>query len=271
MLNDAAVVERRFWDHVRAGRASTFGGVPYTYAMLQKLRFERMDLGSLRVLTQAGGKMEASATRAIAQTCQEKNIQFFSMYGQTEATARMAYLPAELALAKAGSIGQAIPGGALSLEDPDGRPIEGSQVPGELVYRGDNVSMGYANCAEDLCLPDANHGVLKTGDIAQRDADGFYYIVGRKKRFIKVFGNRIQLEAVESIVRELGYESACVGSDDHLQVYAVCQGQQAQIQDDLSRRIGIHRSAIAVHACEDLPRNASGKILYTELAQAARD
>ncbi len=268
LLNEAAVVERAFWQRLKAGRATTFGGVPYTYEMLQRMRFQTMERGSLQTLTQAGGKMDAEASRKMAQICADKGIRFFSMYGQTEATARMSYLPHAQALAKAGSIGLPIPGGAFRLEDAQGKLIEASGVAGELVYQGDNVSMGYAACAEDLCLPDSNQGVLRTGDIALRDADGLYYIVGRKKRFLKIFGNRVNLDEVEAMVSQMGFEAACVGSDDHLKIYSPQAGQREQIRAELFRKTGIHPSAIVVCFLEQLPRSESGKIRYADLAGA---
>ncbi len=269
LLNEAAVVERAFWQRLKAGRATTFGGVPYTYDMLLRLRFQNMELNSLRTLTQAGGKMDAGSARKMAEICAQKGIRFFSMYGQTEATARMSYLPPEQALSKAGSIGRPIPGGSFQLEDGQGGLIAGCDVPGELIYRGDNVSMGYASCAEDLCLPDANQGVLRTGDIAQRDADGLYFIVGRKKRFLKLFGNRVNLDEVEALVRDMGCEAACVGTDDHLKIYTPQAGEQgAAIRDALCRRTGIHPSALEVCFLDQLPRSENGKILYADLPLA---
>ncbi len=269
LLNEAAVVERAFWQWLKAGRATTFGGVPYTYEMLQRMRFQTMERGSLQTLTQAGGKMDAEASRKMAQLCADKGLRFFSMYGQTEATARMSYLPPEQALAKAGSIGIAIPGGSFCLEDAQGSPIEASDVAGELVYRGDNVSMGYASCAQDLSLPDSNQGVLRTGDIALRDADGFYYIVGRKKRFLKIFGNRVNLDEVEAMVTQMGFEAACVGSDDHLKIYSPQAEQREQILAELFRKTGIHPSAMEVCFVDKLPRSESGKIRYADLGVCA--
>ena len=92
---------------------------------------------------------------------------------------------------------------------------------GELVYRGPNVAMGYARRAEELALGDEWHGELHTGDMARRDGDGFYYIVGRKKRFIKLYGNRVGLDEVERLLAarfpDTGF--ACVGRDDLLRVF----------------------------------------------------
>ena len=142
-----------------------------------------MDLPSLRYMTQAGGKLSPELHKVFAQDCIEKNRKFIVMYGQTEATARMAYLPAEYALEKYGSMGIAIPGGQFSLIDDNGNKIMDENITGELIYKGANVTLGYAESRSDLIKGDENHGVLFTGDMAKRDKDGFYYIVGRKKGF----------------------------------------------------------------------------------------
>ena len=127
-------------------------------------------------MTQAGGKLSEGLQRKAAAWAREQGVRFYIMYGQTEATARMAYLPWEYAESKAASIGVAIPGGEFWLADAEDNPVSEPEVTGELVYRGPNVTLGYAENRFDLCKPDENHGELFTGDMAKRDADGFYYI-----------------------------------------------------------------------------------------------
>ena len=121
-------------------------GVPYTYEILKKLRFFRMDMPALRTMTQAGGKLTKELTNEIAEFAAIRNIRFFVMYGQTEATARMGYLSPQYALSKCGSMGVAIPGGQFSLVDDRGQLITEPDIVGELVYRGANVTLGYAEC-----------------------------------------------------------------------------------------------------------------------------
>ena len=174
----------------------------------------------MRYMTQAGGKLLPELHRKFAEYAEENGKKFIVMYGQTEATARMGYLPAQKALEKCGSMGIAIPGGAFELIDADGRMISEPETVGELVYRGENVTLGYAQSGEDLIRGDERHGLLETGDMAKRDADGFYYIVGRKKRFLKIFGNRVNLDETERMIKEKfpDMECACSGRDDELSV-----------------------------------------------------
>jgi len=265
ILTRKSLMDKNFWSLLRTKQATTFGGVPYIYEMLRKLRFARMDLPSLRVLTQAGGKLHPDLVKEFAMICEQKGIRFFVMYGQTEATARMSYLPDEYAIAKAGSMGKPIPGGMFWLEDEAGNIIDSHDTVGELVYKGDNVTMGYAGGFEDLGKGDENGGVLKTGDYAKRDADGFYYIVGRKKRFLKLFGNRVNLDEVEQLIKESGFMCACAGTDDHLRIYCCNPEKLADVKGIAASGLGIHPSAVEAIYIDRIPRSESGKILYSEL------
>ncbi len=265
IMNRKTLMEKGFWVMLKSERATTFGGVPYVYEMLKKLRFARMDLPSLRVLTQAGGKMNSDLAKEFATICADKGIRFFVMYGQTEATARMSYLPSEYAITKAGSMGIPIPGGQFWLEAEDGNVIRDHEVVGELVFKGDNVAMGYAESCLDLCKGDENAGVLKTGDYAKRDADGFYYIVGRKKRFLKLFGNRVNLDEVEELISGLGYSCVCTGEDDHLRIFTTNKESLNQIKNFASTAMDIPQSGLEVVYIDRIPRSDAGKILYSEL------
>src|SRR3989339_643755 len=261
ILTETTLMDRAFWQLMKTHQATTFGGVPYIYEMLKKLRFERMNLLSLRYITQAGGKLSKELVQEFANICDQKNIKFYVMYGQTEATARLSYLPAEYACTKAGSMGIAIPGGKFWLEDETGKVIEENEVSGELVYQGDNVTMGYAESRFDLAKGDENKGILHTGDLAKRDTDGFYYIVGRKSRFLKMFGNRINLNEIEQLVKDSGYECACAGADDHLKIYVVNAKHLDQMKHGIAELIGIHPSGIEIISINKIPRNETGKVL----------
>lgn len=265
IMTGKTLMEKGFWQLLKSEAATTFGGVPYVYEMLKKLRFARMALPSLRVLTQAGGKLGYDLAKEFAAICAEKSIRFFVMYGQTEATARMSYLPSEYAIAKAGSMGIPIPGGEFWLETENGEVITEDGAVGELVYKGDNVAMGYAEGWADLGKGRENGDVLKTGDYAKRDADGFYYIVGRKKRFLKLFGNRVNLDEVEQLVRDMGYNCACTGEDDRLRIFATDREGLATIKNFAAHAMDIPPSGLEVVHIERLPRSDAGKILYSEL------
>ena len=262
-------MQKDFWTQLKEFKATSFGGVPYTYEMLDKLRFFRMNLPYLKTMTQAGGRLPLSLHEKFAKYALDNDKNFVVMYGQTEATARMSYLPQEKSLEKAGSIGIAIPGGEFSLEGEDGQKITQPNVAGELVYMGDNVTLGYAESREDLAKGDERNGVLHTGDMAKFDEDGFYYIVGRKKRFLKIFGNRVNLDETEQLIKTEFKEldCACCGIDDCMYIFVDSQNKVDEILHFISQKTGINHSAFKVKSIEKIPRNESGKVLYPSLEE----
>jgi len=265
VLTDKGVMQREFWTFAKEQKATSISGVPYTYEMLKRLRFNRMDLPYIKTLTQAGGKLAPDLVKEFVDDAAEKDRKFIVMYGQTEATARMSYLPFENAAEKYSSIGIAIPGGKFSLIDESGNEIETTNTDGELIYAGKNVSLGYAECLEDLAKGDDNHGVLHTGDIARRDADGFYYITGRMKRFIKIYGNRVNLDASEQIVKAITPDCACVGRDDKMIVYVTDESVCSSVRTLLSEKTGLNNRAFEVRCIPEIPKNDSGKVQYAKL------
>ena len=265
ILTDATLMDRRFWEEIRNNNATTFGGVPYIYEMLKKLCFKRMNLPGIEYVTQAGGKLSQELSAEFADICAQKGIRFFVMYGQTEATTRMSYLPWEYARTKAGSMGIAIPGGSFWLEDEKGNVVEENDTPGELVYMGDNVTMGYAENCRDLFRDNENRGILHTGDVAKRDTDGFYYMVGRKKRFLKMFGKRVNLDEVEQLIKAEGYDCVCAGTDDNLKIYVTEMDDKDKIRSYIAKRTSINHAGFTVVYIDKIPRNESGKVLYSAL------
>lgn len=267
LMTNHAIMQKEFWQIMREREATSIAGVPYTYEMLNRLRFFGMDLPALKTMTQAGGKLSPELHRKFAEYAAEKEKKFIVMYGQAEATARMAYLPAEHSLEKYGSMGIAIPGGRLELIDVNGNLIEDADIVGELVYYGENVTLGYAEKGEDLAHGDERNGCLVTGDMAKRDEDGFYYIVGRKKRFLKIFGNRVNLDETERMLKTRFPEVdvACAGVDDKMYVFVTADMDETEIRKYLSEKTGLHISAFCVKKIEEVPKNDSGKTLYKAL------
>ena len=191
------------------------------------------------------------------------------MYGQTEATARMAFLESSEVKRKLGSIGKAIPGGNLWLEDETGQTISAPGITGELIYSGPNVCLGYAECRADLTLGDSNGGVLRTGDLAGKDEEGYFYIKGRKHRFLKIFGKRVSLESVEKWFVDRELTCAAHGTDDHLMVSV--EGEQRAITKQLSSEaaaaFNLHPTAVNVRIVAKIPRLNTGKVDYLCLNQ----
>jgi acyl-coenzyme A synthetase/AMP-(fatty) acid ligase len=264
-LTNKSFFDAAFWMQLKSHTVTSLAGVPYSYEILLKLRLERMDLPSVHTMTQAGGSLALPAAARVQAICRSKGQRFFTMYGQTEATARIAYLPPEAFEAKAGSIGRVIPGGELWLEDDAGKRIEAAGRVGELVYRGENVALGYAECRADLERGDVWGGILRTGDLARQDEDGFFFIEGRRHRFLKIFGVRISLDAVEAWFAQRSMVAAAYGDDNVL--WVALQAEPAldtmALVIQLSADLTIHTSALKLRAVMELPRLTSGKVNYS--------
>ena len=267
LMTRSGPVQPGFWAFVKSQQATSLAGVPYTFEMLNKLRFMRMTLPSLRTLTQAGGKLSATLHEAFAAWAQAQDKRFVVMYGASEATSRMGYLPAELAAALPGAMGVAIPGGRFTLEDEHGAPINAPDETGELIYYGPNVCLGYAQERACLARGDDFNGRLATGDLARRDAQGVYTIVGRKKRFLKVFGNRVGLDELEQLVKNrfVGLDCATGGVDDRITLYLTDEAQAETVKSWLAQTCQLHHSAFRVVILAAIPKNAAGKTLYAQL------
>lgn len=260
LLSGRSLLDKGFWAMLK--EATSFTGVPYSYELLMKMRFTRMDLPNLRIITQGGGKLTPEMFHALAQYAHDKGKQFIATYGQSECTARMAYLPAELAMTKTCSIGIAEPGGQLSIIDSDGNETFEGEAKGEMVYRGENVTLGYAYSAEDLVKGDENFGVMHTGDLARRDADGCYFIVGRLKRFLKIFGLRIGLDEVEQmILSDFDTDCYCKGNDDKLIILVTNPSIAELLPAYIEEKTHLFHKNIEVQIVEKILRNEAGKVV----------
>lgn len=273
ILTSRSVLERPFWELMAREQVTSLAGVPYTYRMFQRIGLQSMDLPALRTLTQAGGKLPVPLHREFARWAERTGRRFYVMYGQTEASPRMGYLPPEEAIRKCGSMGIPVPGGQFRLTQEDGSEIQAADTVGELVYQGPNVAMGYAQQADDLRLGDQWHGELHTGDMVKRDSDGFYYIVGRKNRFVKLYGNRVSLDEVERLLSTHFPQAcfACVGRDDCLRIFHDSPDPDLTpgISDYLSAQMHFPPRVFQVQSLESIPKNESGKTKYRALEDIA--
>lgn len=263
VLNDDSVVSANFWKLFKEHKISSLAGVPYTYEMLAKLRFHQKEYPLLKYLTQAGGRMKQETLGLFVDWATRHDKPFYVMYGQTEATARMAWLAPDLLTQKMGAIGRAIPGGQFTLINDSGVPVVDGE--GELVYEGPNVMLGYASGRAELTSFSPQQK-LKTGDLARKDADGDYFITGRIKRFVKVFGLRISLDEVEKVLEVKNISAKVTGKDDLLYV-AIISGNAGEIRNTLSKALKLHVSTINVMKLDNFPLNANQKTDYPALKQ----
>ncbi|MFG2605990.1 AMP-binding protein [Streptomyces sp. NPDC048514] len=265
LLTDASLVRGEFWDFFREQEATSFSGVPYTYEMLDTLRFASMELPSLRYFTQAGGRLPAERVAHYAAEAERRGARFYVMYGQTEATARIAYLDPGLLPAKSGSIGRAVPGGTLYLKDEHGARIAAPGRTGHLYYEGPNVMQGHARGRSDLAAGDRLGGVLDTGDLAHVDEDGCFYIAGRRGRFVKLSGIRYDLDELELQLTRSGIACACGGSDDRLAVAVEDATLARQVKQHLRRTFRVDPTQVRVVEVERISRTTTGKIAYAHI------
>jgi long-chain acyl-CoA synthetase len=257
VFTEDGVLQRGFWEAVDQHQCTSFAGVPYTYEMLLQTGLLNKSGSSLRTLTQAGGRLDERYIQQMYDFAIARDWKFMVMYGQTEATARISYVPFEQLGTKIGSVGVAIPNGMLSVD-------EGT---GELVYRGPNVMLGYAECRDDLAKGDDLRGVLRTGDLARQDGEGYFYITGRLKRFLKLFGKRFNLDDVEkTLSRRFEMSVACYGRDDLLMVAVEHCDDSEAFRGAVCEAFDLPRTAVKVIVMKELPRTINGKLDYQRLA-----
>jgi acyl-CoA synthetase (AMP-forming)/AMP-acid ligase II len=260
---------------LRAEGCTGFAGVPLTFEIIRR----QVDLTSrtfpaLRYLTQAGGAMAPETVDWVRRAFAPARL--FVMYGQTEATARLSYLPPERAEQKRGSIGIPIPGVDLRVVDDAARELPPGDT-GHLVARGDNVTLGYLDEPEETRAI-LHDGWLWTGDLAARDADGFLFHRGRSKEILKIGGHRVSPIEIEHVVAEHPdvAEAAVIGVPDPLMgelpvAFVVLRPDRAPAEADLKAfcrsRMAAYRVPVRFTVVESLPRNEAGKLLRARLVE----
>jgi acyl-coenzyme A synthetase/AMP-(fatty) acid ligase len=267
ILTDKTVFFRDFWDLFNNQNCTSFSGVPYTYTMLKRINFDNIQLPTLKTMTQAGGKLSEEFIRHFNNYAIAKNVNFYVMYGQTEATARISYVPAEILSEKIGSIGIPIPGGDIKIIN-DGIEVRAANLTGEIVYKGDNVMLGYAETRDDLLKDDELNGILFTGDLGYKDEDGFFYVTGRMKRFIKIFGLRINLDEIQKMIENhFGISAACAGKDDLLRVLVHSDDlhNETNVKNEILKVYKLNFTTVAVKTTNEIPTNSSGKFDYKRI------
>ena len=269
LMVKANLMDPDFWEFIRVNGGTSFCGVPFSYEIMRRIGFDTMYLPSLRTLAEGGGKLTDKMFRWVASYAHNSGKRFCATFGTSETSARMAFLDPSLALEKIGSIGKAIPHGELFLLDE--AQGEDGAVTGELAYRGPNVTMGYALCKDDLMKDDEFCGEYHTGDIAKRDADGFYYIIGRKGRFLKMFGLRVSLDETERILKTQypNVDFVCTGDDKRMIIFTTGEPLRDQIVPFISGKTNLHNSAFRVIVVDAIPRNEYGKVQFAELEKIA--
>lgn len=266
LVTTATLMQKEFWNLLKDKKATSFTGVPYSYDILHRLRFTSMDLPHLRIINQGGGRLTDERFNELAKYALKNNKKFIATYGSTETTSRMAFLKPELAINKCGSIGNAMINGRIAIMDDD-KPVQKVGDIGEIVYYGSNVTLGYAENKFDLSKSDERQGVYRTGDMAYFDDNNCIFIVGRQKRFLKLFGYRIGLDETERMLKMVyGPEFACVGTDKKMIIYTTYEGKEQEIIKFMQEKTNINAIAFCVRVINEIPKNTTGKTQYNKLA-----
>lgn len=265
ILTDNSVIDKQFWITYLSAKPTSFAGVPYIYELIIKLGVEKLVTDKLRYVTVAGGKLDTDKIETLLDKLEPNKIELFIMYGQTEATARMSYVPSNMAREKKDSIGIPIKGGEFLID---------SQSE-ELIYKGENVFMGYAYDKQDLGKCDYVKGRLETGDLAYQDKDGYTYIKGRSKRFAKINGTRLDLEYLEKEISSKYAKCIIVSNDKSLKIVFENESYQElgmeitllkkSLRQLLSTSCKVPPSSVELSVIPSFPRTISGKINYSEV------
>lgn len=267
-VTELAVSEGLFWDQSRSIGVTSLAMVPHQFGVLQSAGFDGSELPTLRYITQAGGRLDKSLVEKFHRFGEKNRWDFYIMYGQTEASPRIAYVPPDKLPDASDTIGIAVPGGKLTVLDDVGESdIAGAK--GELIYRGPNVMMGYAT-EENHLSEAATTDKLMTGDIAEVTSDGLFRIIGRAKRFIKILGKRISLDQVESFLAESGVKCVAAGNDSKL-VLLVSSGDLSYAKNQVCFKFSLPVRGVIVEPIDSIPLLPSGKIDYRGVGDRAND
>jgi len=252
------VLSKAFWNQFDKYGFTSIAGVPFVYEMLDRIGFRKKHYKTLRYVSQAGGNLNEKIKLNFLDYCESNNIKFYVMYGQTEATARISYVPFNELEKKILSIGKPILNGKLFIDENTN----------ELVYEGPNIFGGYADGKDSLSNWE-NIKKLFTGDLAKKDEDGFYFITGRMKRFVKVFGNRVNLDEIETFLKGKieDVNFACIGiKDKYIIVFSDSNAIPIEyIKSVITKELKIHSSVIKYKLINDFPLTSNGKINYKAL------
>lgn len=262
-------------DTIARERITGFSGVPSTFALLlERVKLGDYDLGSLRYLTQAGGAMSRALTQRLRAALPHPAL--YVMYGQTEATSRLTWLPPERLDEKLGSVGIPVDGVELRILREDGG-IADTGEDGEVWVRGANVMHGYWN-NPDATAQVLRDGWLRTGDMGHLDADGFLYLAGRRSDMIKTGAHRVHPVDIEDVIAEMPgvAEVAVVGVDDDvlgqiIKAFIVAPGlpprSENLVKAHCRERLASYKIPREIAFVATLPRTASGKVRRAALLE----
>lgn len=261
LVPKSQIFTARFWEFFKIYNGSSICGVPYTYQLLRRLGFYKKELPSLRLITQAGGALGIEEQKYLLEYAKKHDVNVAIMYGQTEATARISCYFLNRHPEKIGSVGKVISGGVIEIESRE------SETEGEIIYLGDNVSLGYAQSYEDLCKNAENNRTICTGDIGYLDDEGYLYIIGRKKRFAKILGVRMNLDDLQRVLSQKSHAIIfCIEYNE--KIYAFVEKESNICKEKVINaieEIGMDKRIFEIVMEKKIPRECNGKVSYSRL------
>lgn len=265
LISNYKIIENKFWKFFSVHNGTAICGVPYMYEMLKKVRFDKLPLNNLKLITQAGGALKEETQQYLLEYAKKENIKLAIMYGQTEATARMSCFFLDQHPEKINSVGRVIPKGQFKIDK------KYNEKYGQILYQGKNVFMGYADSYRDLYKEDLNKGKLYTGDEGYLDKDGYLYITGRINRIAKVLGKRLSLDDLESKISKLsGEEVYCIDGKEHIVVYSQRECNWDKVKN-IIKALNFNYKLFHFLELDTIPYNANGKVSYKEMEKYWKD
>lgn len=247
IMNNNTILEREFWVKIRNYNVNSLGGVPEFYEIMKKINFEKYNLSSIKYMTQAGGKLDEKSLKYFGEVCKKKSIKFYIMYGQTEASPRMTILHWKMFFRKLNSVGRPLKNYKVKILNSKHKNKK-IRAEGEVVFYGDNVCLGYAKNFKDLIKGNLNKKKLFTGDIGYLDKDKFLYIIGRKSKFIKFFGKRLDLREIERFLFSKGFKTKCIVVDKMLKLNLYNkQNKENEIKLSIKEQFNINQNYIYIN------------------------
>lgn len=274
VINNRFMFPQTVIDDINKYNCTGFSGVPSNFQILLRMTdIKKTKLPTLRYITQAGGKLSETFIKELIDVL--IGVDIFIMYGQTEATSRLSYLPPNLINKKMNSIGKGISGTELVVLNSEGKKVEPGEI-GEIAARGGNIMKGYFNDNSETAKVIRN-GYLYTGDLAKVDGEGFIYIVSREKNIIKSAGNRISPKEIEDVISQIPQvvECAVIGVYDELlgeavKAFVVLIENKSSIDFKYiskfcKKQLPSYKAPRYIEFIKALPKNSSGKVLLKNL------